>query len=168
MNDGKWHTVEVRQDGGATFLKVDGVEHSKQYPGVLQSYVPLSSNDTFLFIGGLPMEYESKKFKSLALPSVIFEPKFRGSIRNFFYRSCGGEPTRPTPLESSGILSKDIDLCEKGSPCLNGGRCLTTDNGIFCDCASTEYKGDRCDLRELCRVYSSLTAVLLVASLHAA
>lgn len=108
------------------------------------------------------MEYESKKHEYLALPSVTFEPRFRGSIRNFFYSNCGGEQVRPTPLESSGILTKDIDLCEQGNPCLNGGRCLTTDNGIFCDCASTDYKGDRCDIREyflsVTRLFGSKTA----------
>ncbi|CAL1526179.1 unnamed protein product [Lymnaea stagnalis] len=149
LDDNEWHFVEVRQDGDLTFLKVDGVEHSKKSQGLLQYYGSASSNDTFLVIGGLPVEYESKKFKSLALPSVIFEPRFRGSIRNLFYRSCGGEPVRPQPLESYGILTKDIDLCEQGNPCLNGGRCLTTDNGILCDCLNTEYKGDRCDLQKV-------------------
>ncbi|NP_001240692.1 neurexin [Aplysia californica] len=148
LNDNKWHSVEVVQDGDLTTLIVDGIEHSKTSSGLLHTYNGLA-NETFLYLGGLPMEYESKKFNSLALPSVIFEPKFRGSVRNFFYRSCGGEAVRPQPLSSAGLLTTDVDLCERGNPCLNGGRCLTTDNGVLCDCTATEYRGDRCDIQKI-------------------
>lgn len=140
--------MEVKQERGKTSLKVDKIEHSKQSPGLFQHYEPSPSNDTFLYVGGLPVEYGSTKLRSLALSSVIFEPKFRGSFRNFFYNTCDGEFASPMPLESSGILTKNVDVCEKGNPCLNRGRCLATDNGVFCDCAYTEFKGDRCDLSE--------------------
>ncbi|XP_055878286.1 neurexin-2-like isoform X11 [Biomphalaria glabrata] len=149
LDNNEWHSVEVRQDGEMTYLSVDGREQQKKSPGLLQYYGHVTSNDTFLVIGGLPIEYESKKFKSLALPSVIFEPRFRGSIRNLFYRTCGGESIRPQPIESSGLLTNEVDLCERGNPCLNGGKCLTTDNGVLCNCASTEYKGDRCELQKV-------------------
>ncbi|XP_059146406.1 neurexin-1a-like, partial [Physella acuta] len=147
LNNGEWHSVEVRQDGDSTFLKVDNLEQHKKSSTALQDFTPsTSTNDTFLFIGGIPPEYDSRKFQSLALKSVIFEPRFTGSIRNLFYRTCGAEAFRPQPLESYGVLSKDIDHCERGNPCLNGGKCLTTDSGVYCDCQSTEYKGDRCDI----------------------
>ena len=49
---------------------------------------PASSvNETFMFVGGVPMEYQSTNFAKLALPSVIFEPVFEGTITNLFYRS---------------------------------------------------------------------------------
>ena len=104
--------------------------------------------EAYVFMGGLPREYQSKKQKALAVPFVVFEPRFRGSVRNFFYQNCTGASQRPEILSSSGILTHDIDRCERENPCLNGGRCLTTDAGRICDCENTEYKGDRCDLRE--------------------
>ena len=37
-----------------------------------------------VYLGGLPPWYSSK-LKNLALPSVVFEPRFRGEIRNVIY-----------------------------------------------------------------------------------
>ena len=42
------------------------------------------STNSYVYVGGLPSWY-STKLSSLALPSVVFEPRFRGSIRNLLY-----------------------------------------------------------------------------------
>ena len=42
------------------------------------------STNYYVYMGGLPSWY-STKLSSLALPSVVFEPRFRGSIRNLLY-----------------------------------------------------------------------------------
>ena len=148
LDDGQWHTVEVRQDNERTVLSVDDVHHSRTAPGKVTEFGDgFSGQDGFMFFGGLPKEFDNQLMR-LALPSVVFEPRFKGSIRNLFFRNCGAEPHRPEMVDSLGLLSVDVDLCERGNPCLNGGVCLTTDDGLMCDCAKTEYKGERCDIGE--------------------
>ena len=52
------------------------------------------SANSFVYIGGLPSFY-STKLSSLALPSAVFEPRFRGSIRNIVYADDDtGRPRR--------------------------------------------------------------------------
>ncbi|KAL8610426.1 hypothetical protein ACOMHN_035143 [Nucella lapillus] len=149
LNDSQWHSVEVRQDNERTLLTVDEVSHSRTSPGKVSDFIDSSlDREILMFFGGLPLEYENQLLL-LALPSVVFEPRFKGSIRNLFFRDCGGEPHRPEMIDSFGLRSLDVDLCERGNPCLNAGVCLTTDDGLMCDCAKTEYKGDRCDIEKI-------------------
>lgn len=42
-----------------------------------------------VFVGGLPTEY-NEKLGDLSLPSVVFEPRYRGSVRNVVFDSGGG------------------------------------------------------------------------------
>ena len=52
------------------------------------------SANSFVYVGGLPSFY-STKLSSLALPSAVFEPRFRGSIRNIVYADDeSGRPRR--------------------------------------------------------------------------
>ena len=52
------------------------------------------SANSFVYVGGLPSFY-STKLSSLALPSAVFEPRFRGSIRNVVYADDeSGRPRR--------------------------------------------------------------------------
>ncbi|XP_045760507.1 protein crumbs isoform X2 [Maniola jurtina] len=39
----------------------------------------------------------------------------------------------------------DIDECEAGGACLNGGRCVDAVNNFTCDCTNTGYTGARCE-----------------------
>lgn len=148
LDDSQWHKVKVRQDNERTILSVDDVHHSRTAPGKVTEFSEGSSDrEVFVYFGGLPKEFDNQLL-SLALPSVVFEPRFKGSIRNLFFSDCGGEPHRPDMVDSLGLRSIDVDLCERGNPCLNGGVCLTTDDGLMCDCAKTEYEGERCDIGE--------------------
>ena len=150
LDDSQWHKVEVRQDNERTILTVDGVHNSRTAPGKVTEFSEGSSDrEVFMFFGGLPREFDNQLLL-LALPSVVFEPRFRGSIRNLFFRDCGEEPHRPEMVDSLGLRSIDVDLCERGNPCLNGGVCLSTDDGLLCDCAKTEYEGERCDIGKYC------------------
>ena len=54
------------------------------------------SANSFVYFGGLPSFY-STKLSSLALPSAVFEPRFRGSIRNVVY--ADDETGRPRRQE---------------------------------------------------------------------
>ncbi|PVD32369.1 hypothetical protein C0Q70_07803 [Pomacea canaliculata] len=148
LDDSRWHAVEVRQDNERTVLTVDGITHVKSAPGKMADFRDVTSKEAFMFVGGLPVEYESR-LNILAVASVVFEPRFKGSIRNLFYRFCGREQHRPEIIDSGGLLSVGVELCERGNPCLNGGVCLTTNSGLVCDCARTEFKGERCDLEKI-------------------
>ncbi len=52
------------------------------------------TSNSDVYIGGLPSWY-STKLSSLALPSVVFETRFKGAIRNVVYADdASGRPTR--------------------------------------------------------------------------
>ena len=52
------------------------------------------TTNSYVYMGGLPSWYTTK-LSSLALPSVVFEPRFRGSIRNVvFADDKSGRPRR--------------------------------------------------------------------------
>jgi leucine-rich repeat transmembrane neuronal protein 1/2 len=148
LDDGQWHQVEVSQDHERTVLSVDGVPQSRTAPGKVADFSDgQPGQEIFMYFGGLPKEFDNDLLQ-LALPSVVFETRFKGSIRNLFYRNCGGERHRPDMLDSFGLRSSEVDWCERGNPCLNSGVCLSTDDGLMCDCQRTEYMGERCDIGE--------------------
>ena len=52
------------------------------------------TTNSYVYMGGLPSWYTTK-LSSLALPSVVFEPRFRGGIRNVvFADEKSGRPQR--------------------------------------------------------------------------
>ena len=78
------------------------------------------SANSFVYVGGLPSFY-STKLSSLALPSAVFEPRFRGSIRNIVYADDeSGRPRRQevmaykvsSPSFRSGLYIFFIFLCK--------------------------------------------------------
>ncbi|XP_067682448.1 neurexin 1-like isoform X3 [Haliotis asinina] len=147
LNDNAWHKVEIIRNNLDTTLMVDSIEFRRKSLGVDFDSENVTE-DRFLFMGGLPEEYD-RELSKLSLPSVLFEPKFRGSIRNVFYSNCGALPERPEMIDSQGILGNEADLCEQGNPCLNSGSCLTTDHGLVCDCTRTEFQGERCEIEKI-------------------
>ncbi|XP_048259836.1 neurexin-1-like isoform X2 [Haliotis rufescens] len=147
LNDNAWHKVEIIRNNLDTTLLVDSIEFRRKSLGVDFDSENVTE-DRFLFMGGLPEEYD-RELSKLSLPSVLFEPKFRGSIRNVFYSNCGALPERPEMIDSQGILDNEADLCEQGNPCLNSGSCLTTDHGLVCDCTRTEFQGERCEIEKI-------------------
>lgn len=87
LNDGTWHKVTVRRDGEKTLLTVDDSTQSKISRGKEFYFGNLATNSD-IYIGGMPTWY-STKLTRLALPSVIFEPRFGGIIRNLVYADVG-------------------------------------------------------------------------------
>lgn len=83
LNDGHWHKVQVRRNVEKTSLTVDGVTQSRTSRGKEFHFGRLASNSD-VYIGGMPSWYNTK-LTLLALPSVIFEPRFGGAIRNLVY-----------------------------------------------------------------------------------
>ncbi|KAJ9589950.1 hypothetical protein L9F63_016934 [Diploptera punctata] len=93
LNDGHWHKVQVQRNVERTSLTVDGVTQSRSSRGKEFQFGRLSSNSD-VYVGGMPSWYNTK-LTLLALPSVIFEPRFGGAIRNLVYADEeGGLPRR--------------------------------------------------------------------------
>lgn len=93
LNDGHWHKVQVQRHVETTSLTVDGVTQSISSRGREFYFGRLASNSD-VYVGGMPSWYNTK-LTLLALPSVIFEPRFGGAIRNLVYADEeGGLPRR--------------------------------------------------------------------------
>ncbi|KAL1396767.1 hypothetical protein pipiens_010284, partial [Culex pipiens pipiens] len=75
-----------------TTLTVDGVSQSRTSRGKEFLFGKFATNSD-VFVGGMPNWYNSK-LALLALPSVIFEPRFRGSVRNLVYSDQPGVSPR--------------------------------------------------------------------------
>ena len=63
------------------------------------------STNSYVYVGGLPSWY-STKLSSLALPSVVFEPRFRGSIRNLLYADDDSGRPRVQELMAYKVSNK--------------------------------------------------------------
>ncbi|XP_013147690.1 PREDICTED: neurexin-1 [Papilio polytes] len=149
LNDGHWHKVQVARRDEHTSLTVDGVTQSKTSRGKEYVFGKFASNSD-VFVGGIPPSYNTK-LTALALPSVIFEPKFRGSVRNLVYSDLPGQPPRrqelrhSRDLKSSRVSNASGDACERRDPCQHGGVCISTDNGPVCECRDGDYEGAFCE-----------------------
>ncbi|BES99008.1 Laminin G domain [Nesidiocoris tenuis] len=83
LNDGHWHKVQLKRLGDRTSLTVDGETQTRTSRGKEFNFGRLASNSD-VYVGGMPSWYNTK-LTLLALPSVIFEPRFGGSVRNLVY-----------------------------------------------------------------------------------
>ena len=147
LNDEEWHKVQIERNIQETTLTVDQITQSRATNGNDIEFGNLSTN-SYVFIGGLPIGF-SAKLSELALPSVMFEPRYMGAIRNVLYSNCSQLPVRVDMIDWSGIRSSTKDACEEKNPCLNKGTCISTDSGAICDCTRTNYEGQHCEIGEL-------------------
>ena len=127
LNDGRWHRVSLLRAGAATTLAVDdardavlprppphltmagGGGHQQRARGTPTPDLALGTNltsNSFVYVGGLPSWY-STKLSSLALPSVVFEPRFRGAVRNLVYADATSRNGRPKRQEISKAAAID-------------------------------------------------------------
>lgn len=107
LNDGHWHKVHVQRHEERTILSVDGVSQMRTSRGKEFNFGRFSTNSD-IFVGGMPEWYHTK-LALLALPSVVFEPRFSGAVRNLIYPDVEGGPprrqeTRPKDQRVSGLL----------------------------------------------------------------
>lgn len=147
LNDQQWHTIEIIRKGPETRLILDGQIYSKNITGPNLNFGDRSQNSK-LYIGGLPANYMGR-LSMLSLPSILFEPRFRGSIRNLRLSHCGRIPENVEMLDYDGVKTTDADKCANLNAvnrCQNRGVCISTDNGYFCDCTRTGFIGDRCEI----------------------
>lgn len=108
LNDGLWHRVEFKRVNLTySLLTLDGFisqyrENSLGRGGAIGGLgaiggggldsrhgYNLATQASSVYVGGLPPSYNNK-LNLLNLPSVIFEIRFRGSIRNLIYTSLDG------------------------------------------------------------------------------
>lgn len=83
LNDGHWHKVQVQRKVERTTLSVDGASQTRTSRGKEYYFGHLATNSD-VYVGGMPAWYNTK-LTLLALPSVIFELRFNGAIRNLVY-----------------------------------------------------------------------------------
>ncbi|CAO1431878.1 unnamed protein product [Diamesa hyperborea] len=165
LHDGHWHKVQVLRNDEHSTLTVDGVSQSKVSRGKEFQFGKFTTNSD-IFVGGMPNWYNAK-LALLALPSVIFEPRFRGSVRNLVYTDqpgilprrqemrqprdvkCGDSPCDhadlPKEKVTRGLRNNVTDACERHDPCQHGGICISTDSGPLCECRNVEYEGTYCE-----------------------
>ncbi|KFM68851.1 Neurexin-2-alpha, partial [Stegodyphus mimosarum] len=143
LHDDQWHHVELIRNVEDTLLRVDDDTQSKVTKGNDYLFGNFSGN-SFVYIGGIPSWY-SAKLTQMSLPSVFFEPHFRGSIRNVVYASEEGSHQHQDMIEFKGIRSNDLDACKHHDPCQHGGECISTDSGAICNCNTGDYDGNFCE-----------------------
>ncbi|OAD62847.1 Neurexin-3a-alpha [Eufriesea mexicana] len=103
LGDGHWHKVQITRCNENTTLTVDGVSAVSTSRGKEFEFGKLAGNSD-VYVGGMPSWYNSK-LTLLALPSVIFEPRFNGFIRNLVY--ADGENTMPRRQEMKSRDAKE-------------------------------------------------------------
>ncbi|XP_048506164.1 neurexin-3 isoform X4 [Athalia rosae] len=169
LGDGHWHKVQVNRNNENTTLIVDGISATSTSRGKEFQFGKLIGNSD-VYIGGMPSWYNSK-LTLLALPSVIFEPRFNGVIRNLVYADgdtissrrqemksrdakCTGFPCaeninkRKAPRSLRSMTTSPAnttDACEVHDPCQHGGICISTDSGPICECRTGDYEGVYCE-----------------------
>ncbi|XP_050438780.1 neurexin-1a isoform X2 [Adelges cooleyi] len=112
--DDRWHRVAVERRGAVTSLTVDNTTSSATSTGKEMQFGRLVSNSD-VYVGGMPGWYNGRLTR-LALPSVIFEPRFSGTVRNIIY----ADDSHPYPRRQTAIA--DFVL----QPECSGSRCRRT------------------------------------------
>lgn len=85
LNDNCWHRVQLTRDYANTTISIDKMNLVSTSRGTDFEFGKLPGNSD-VYVGGMPTWYNNK-LTLLALPSVIFEPRFKGQIRNLIYAS---------------------------------------------------------------------------------
>lgn len=107
LSDGHWHNVTVKRSGEQTALTVDHVTVSRASRGKEFTFGNMATNSA-VYVGGLPSWYGAELTR-LALPSVLFEPRYRGDLRNIIYSDAVGQPARQQEILESQV--RHVPLC---------------------------------------------------------
>jgi len=132
-----WNQVSIKLEGRNVTLTLNSYSQSLSCDN--------QKNEVFpnVYIGGTPL-WLANNIQELSLPSVIFEPKFRGQIRNVVYTARQRQASQQM-LAYKGVRASDVDQCTGANVCKNNGICISTDQGPICDCSSTQYTGKFCE-----------------------
>ncbi|KAH7942543.1 hypothetical protein HPB49_025033 [Dermacentor silvarum] len=165
LHDGAWHRAELVRDGYTVTIRAlsemrmartcmqGGDAATRRRPELTAgccrapatcTWATIPSN-SFVYVGGVPSWYGAK-LAALSLPTVFFEPRLRGAVRNVVYASEHGRPPkRQEPIGFKGVRLRSDEPCEQRDPCQHGGSCISTDTGPVCDCRGLDYEGSFCD-----------------------
>lgn len=132
--DGKPHTVVLHRSPEVVAVVVDGVARG-HVTGSKDS--PVAVEYGSVFVGGLPRGFTAGQ---VVLPSVVFEPRFRGSVA--MTTRCGTGSGRPEAemRDDDGGIRVFGDACALGDPCGSWNQCIGSDAGSL----STDYSGYNC------------------------
>lgn len=144
-SDNAWHKVEIERRGANISLIVDSKPHTLLCHGPDLLFGDPAAN-VYVYIGGVPAWFGTN-LKGLSVPSVVFEPTYRGAIRNVLYREASGAAAEKVQemMAYKGVRSSTVDVCRHESPCRHGGTCISTDQGPVCECDRTGYTGVFCE-----------------------
>ena len=106
LGDGRWHKVKIQRSLENTSITVDGFGSNSTSRGTEFEFGKYAGNSD-VYIGGMPTWYNNK-LTLLALPSVIFEPRFKGEIRNLIY--ADGHNTLPKRQEVKRRDTKEVSI----------------------------------------------------------
>ncbi|XP_071961817.1 neurexin-3-like isoform X2 [Antedon mediterranea] len=138
LNNSSWHTVTVYRNYSSCKLKVDSQWKERESTGT--DFMLTTKSD--LYLGGLPT---TKNPDDLTTPRFLGVKRFVGKIRNVFYKNdTTGRWVTPKLLDSIGVQESGSDQCSTINPCLNDGRCISSDRGSACNCSLTNYSGEIC------------------------
>lgn len=140
LNDGLPHHVEVVRSGAMVYFVVDKEKHNLRLNSKDLNFGNPESNSD-VYSGGIPSGY---KIEKLALPSIVFEKHFGGSILETIFNN-GSRDIHPQLIGSAGLRYVAKNRCEYENPCKHGGVCISTDTGAICECTLTDYTGEFCE-----------------------
>ncbi|XP_076046488.1 neurexin 1 isoform X2 [Oratosquilla oratoria] len=148
LNDGRWHKVRVSRIFDKTTLTVDDLTDFKITKSVDREFGSPATN-SMVFVGGLPEEVVRRPERALTLPVVILEPRFTGQVGQVVYRGPNGIPIVQDMTASQGVRADDTgSVCDHHDPCLNMGRCYSSDGTAMCDCRKVNRAGPYCEKEE--------------------
>lgn len=108
LGDARWHKVQITRNLENTSLAVDDVAATSTSRGKEFEFGKLAANSD-VYVGGMPSWYNSK-LTLLALPSVIFEPRFNGFIRNIVYADDESDVPRRQEMKNKDREVRDDHL----------------------------------------------------------
>jgi len=168
LDDGNWHSVQLRShDGRRLVVTLDEAINgealrtgSGRFVAKRKTGVGTVWLTTGTYVGGLPTS-AWRRPGDLAIPTVVFELRLVGELRNFRLSRCSAVSTSAAGavipaklLGGRSVMAADQPLenrCGKNSPCLHGGLCVNTAAGPLCECDRTDFDGMTCSIGLFCR-----------------
>ena len=157
LADGRWHSVRLWSHNGSRLVlavdRVVNVTPRAEVNAFVRRRADAVRLTTGTFVGGLPASARRRP-GNLAIPTVAFELRLDGYVRNFRLSRCStsstaGAATLAELVGGRGMTAADRrvdDRCETDNPCLHGGICVNTDAGPLCECDRTDFDGMRCSI----------------------
>ncbi|KAF7655233.1 hypothetical protein LDENG_00059110, partial [Lucifuga dentata] len=138
LNDGQWHSVELKSRQDRLTVTVD-----KDEDAAAHSSISLPGNtESHLFFGGCPAEASSQECRS---PFMAFQ----GCMRLLTLNSQPVDLIKVQQRLLGNYSHLQIDMCgiiDRCSPshCEHGGRCTQSWSTFHCNCSNSGYRGATC------------------------